>query len=425
MANSDNMTAEVTLTQHISRLWADTCTALAEMPRAARWFHIFWLSGPLILLIERSPADAWLTICALTFVVRAMVTRDGSWLRVFWVKAVFAFWAVCLLSAALSALPAYSLGEAFIWIRFPLFAMAACFWLGTDKRLLYAMMGSTMLGMVIMSGILLAEILIVGQQGGRLSWPYGDLVPGNYLAKAGLPAFSVLIALAVSSHRTIAIPAGLISLVTIAISVMTGERINFIIRACGGMLAAVVWKPKLGRLIGLVVIEVLAIFLLFLATPTLGNRFVDEFINQLPTQSDSPYLRVWNGGIDAFQSASVLGIGPDNYRMLCTQISADAADVECHTHPHNYYLQIAAETGLIGLVAGSVMIGSIIWFCFVSGIKNRDNVIAATAFVIPLGLFFPIQSTADFFGQWNNIFMWSAVALALSARNVVAERSSV
>jgi len=30
-------------------------------------------------------------------------------------------------------------------------------------------------------------------------------------------------------------------------------------------------------------------------------------------------------------------------------------------------------------------------------------------------LFFPIQSTGDFFGQWNNIFMWSAIALALAA----------
>ena len=57
--------------------------------------------------------------------------------------------------------------------------------------------------------------------------------------------------------------------------------------------------------------------------------------------------------------------------------------------------------------------------CLITSIKGRENVITATAFVIPFGLFFPIQSTADFFGQWNNIFMWSAVALALSARNLM------
>ena len=328
MANNDNMMVHMTLKSHILAVWVDAMDALAELPKASRYFHVFWLLGPLILLIERSPADVWLTICAIAFVLRAIIQRDGSWLRFFWVKAVFAFWGICLLSAALSELPSYSLGEAFIWIRFPLFAMASCFWLARDKRLLYAMMGMTMLGMIIMTGILTAEVLLVGQQGGRLSWPYGDLVPGNYLAKAGLPAFSILIALAVSTNRSIAVPAGLVSLFTIAISVMTGERINFIIRACGGMLAALVWKPRLGRLIGLLVIEFSAILLLFYATPTLGNRFIDRFISELPTQPDSPYLRVWNGGIDAFQSAPFLGIGPDNYRLLCTDISSGQSDVD-------------------------------------------------------------------------------------------------
>ena len=61
------------------------------------------------------------------------------------------------------------------------------------------------------------------------------------------------------------------------------------------------------------------------------------------------------------------------------------------------------------------MIISIIWAALAGWRQNRANVVAATAFVIPLGLFFPIQSTGDFFGQWNNIFMWSAIALALAA----------
>jgi len=39
---------------------------------------------------------------------------------------------------------------------------------------------------------------------------------------------------------------------------------------------------------------------------------------------------------------------------------------------------------------------------------------------VPLGFFFPIQSTADFFGQWNNIFMWSALSLALAAGNLLS-----
>ena len=32
----------------------------------------------------------------------------------------------------------------------------------------------------------------------------------------------------------------------------------------------------------------------------------------------------------------------------------------------------------------------------------------------PFCLFWPIATSGDFFGQWNNIFMWSAVALAVA-----------
>lgn len=420
MAYNDNMMANMTLSGLIVAVWSDTMAALAEMSKASRWFHVFWLMGPLILLIERSPADAWLTICALTFVFRTAIRRDGSWMKVFWVRAVFAFWGICLLSAALSELPAYSFGEAFIWIRFPLFAMASCFWLAKDKRLIYAMMSMTMFGMVLMTGILTAEVLIVGQQGGRLSWPYGDLVPGNYLAKAGLPAFCVLVALAVSKNRNVNSVAAAISFVTIVLSVITGERINFLIRACGGMLAGLVWRPKLKRYLILIMIEVLAVLTVFVASPKVGIHFVDNFIAQLPSNQDSPYYRVMNSGLIAYEESPILGIGTANYRILCADIMSGHNDVDCHTHPHNYFIQLLAETGIIGFVFGCVMLGAIICSCVRTSIKGRANVVMATSAIVPFGLFFPIQSTADFFGQWNNIFMWSAVALALSAKNLMA-----
>ena len=229
----------------------DARVAVSELPQWEKFAHIFWLLGPFILLIERTPADIWVTLLALTFVVRSIVKRDGDWLKHFWVRAGFAFWFWCIFAGAVSDFPAYSVGEAVAWFRFPMFAMATAFWLAKDTRLLYAMLVSTGIGLVVMCGILMAEILIVGQQGGRLSWPYGDLVPGNYVAKVGLPAFMIMVALAVSVKGRVAALLGVIALFTMAISVMTGERINFLIRACGGMLAGLVWKPNWGGILPL------------------------------------------------------------------------------------------------------------------------------------------------------------------------------
>ncbi|MCE2517539.1 MAG: O-antigen ligase family protein [Alphaproteobacteria bacterium] len=397
--------------------------ALAEKSGWGRAAHVFWLLGPFILLIERSPADLWLSLLALVFLGRSVARKDFSWLKVFWVRAVLVFWAVTLVSALASADPSYALGEALIWIRFPLFAMATVFWLAQDKRLLYAMLISTGLGMVAMCGILTAELIIVGQQHGRLSWPYGDLVPGNYLAKVGLPAFSIMVALAVSVRGRLAALLGTVGLATMVLSIMTGERVNFIIRACGGMLAGLVWRPKLGRYIILVLIEVAAVVLLFKSKPDVAERFIGTFIEHLPTGSHSPYYNTMKPGFLAFDSAPVLGIGTGNFRNMCADLVAGQPLLECHPHPHNFYIQLLGENGIIGLIAGTVMMWSIIATCFIAGRRNKANVVAATAFVVPLGLFWPIASTADFFGQWNNIFMWSALALALAATTLKSDRN--
>ena len=400
---------------------SDARAALTSLSPFQRAIHIFWLCGPFILLIERSPADLWLSVLALGFVVRSFLTKNWEWLSCFWVKASFIFWAWCIFAGAVSSLPAYSVTEAFIWIRFPLFAMATVFWLAKDKRLVHAMLFSTFLGLLIMCGILTAEILIEGQKGGRLMWPYGDLVPGNYVAKVGLPVFVIMVSLAVSANGRIAAVSGFIALFTMMISIMTGERINFIIRAFSGMLAALLWRPKWRRYLALVAIEALAVILLFQASPDVGNRFVNKFIEQLPIHSQSVYYKTMMPGVMAFEQSPITGIGTGNFRLMCDKITQNATNLECHPHPHNYYIQLAAETGIIGLVLGIIFMFSIIWACLKPSLKSRENIIIATAWVIPFAIFWPITSSADFFGQWHNIFIWSAIALALVSSRYDAE----
>ena len=52
--------------------------ALSELPRWERGVHLFWLAGPFILLIERSPADLWLSVIALIFAMRLILQRAGG-----------------------------------------------------------------------------------------------------------------------------------------------------------------------------------------------------------------------------------------------------------------------------------------------------------------------------------------------------------
>ena len=80
------------------RLIVDARTALADLPKWEKPVHVSAF-GAIFSLIERSPADAWLSILALAFAVRSLCQRDGTWLSHGWVRAAFIFWFVCLLSA--------------------------------------------------------------------------------------------------------------------------------------------------------------------------------------------------------------------------------------------------------------------------------------------------------------------------------------
>jgi O-antigen ligase len=421
MSASQKSWTDGTLLEDAQRLIADARTALKELPKWEKPFHIFWLLGPFFLLIERSPADAWLSILAVAFAVRSLCQRNGAWLAHGWVRAAFIFWFVCLLSASLSSAPTYALSEAVSWFRFPLFAMATVFWLGRDKRLIYAMLLSTGIGMMMMTGILTAEMLIEGQKGGRLTWPYGDLVPGNYLAKAGLPAFCVMVALAVGGNGKTSFLMGALASVSLALSVLAGERINLIIRLCAGVLAGISWKFAWRKFVLVSAGFSLVILSVLMFQGSVEGRFTTAILYDLPIGVDSDYYRVMGGGVMAFLDSPLLGIGTANYRDLCPDMLAEGSAFRCDNHPHNFYIQMLAETGILGFAAGFFMISALVITLFRAGRANNQNVAAATAYIVPLGLFFPLQSTADFFGQWNNIFLWSAVALSMAAVNLRAE----
>jgi O-antigen ligase len=272
---------------------------------------------------------------------------------------------------------------------------------------------------MIMTGILAAEILIEGQKNGRLLWPYGDLNPGNYLAKAGMPAFCVMVAFAFGARSKISLVMGALASFSLALSVLSGERINLILRVCAGLLAGVSWRVIWSRYVLFVALLLAILVALSGLQGGMGGRFTTAIFNDLPTGAGSDYYRVMGGGVMAFLEAPLLGIGTANYRDLCSDILPSESAFRCDNHPHNYYIQMLAETGILGFATGIFMICTIIWTLFRAGCANRQNIVGATAFIVPLGLFFPLQSTADFFGQWNNIFMWSAVALSMASVNLL------
>ena len=100
MSTSQKSWGDGTLWDDVKHVFLDTRSAFNDLPTWEKPFHMLWLLGPFILLIERSPADVWLSILALAFALRSLCQRDGTWLSCGWVRAAFVFWFVFLDSSS-------------------------------------------------------------------------------------------------------------------------------------------------------------------------------------------------------------------------------------------------------------------------------------------------------------------------------------
>ena len=58
--------------------------------------------------------------------------------------------------------------------------------------------------------------------------------------------------------------------------------------------------------------------------------------------------------------------------------------------------------------------GSIIFTCYKARKENFNCPMSATAFIVPLAFFFPIQQTGSFYSQWGNLFIWFAIGFAVA-----------
>jgi O-antigen ligase len=73
-------------------------------------------------------------------------------------------------------------------------------------------------------------------------------------------------------------------------------------------------------------------------------------------------LAHWIAGLNMFRAHPVLGVGAGNYDAAYARYTTHLATwPEALGHAHNYYINVAAETGIIGLLAFAAVTVSMVW----------------------------------------------------------------
>lgn len=152
------------------------------------------------------------------------------------------------------------------------------------------------------------------------------------------------------------------------------------------------------------------------------NVFSYQEIDSIP----NTYIKEIETGILTWQQNKVFGGGIKSFYYSCTKIESLAMNkyggTSCNTHPHNYYLQIASELGLIGLLLVSLIFLAILVTAIKAVFYSKDLFVKHSLFlpffIVFLTEIFPFKTTGSFFTSGNATFLFFVIAFIVGLESL-------
>ena len=270
-------------------------------------------------------------------------------------------------------------------------------------------------------------------QGRKLSGPFGDeLIAGGFIQRYSLFAF-FLIPIFFKDHNLNKYNKYLIPVLFIIFFsslVLSGNRMPTLLFLFSIFLILVFQKNTRKFLLPFLIIFSIIFSILFKSNELIRNNFLNLYgqvsiITKLTIEKDffnknSPqYLKEFTTFYHTWLMNKYIGGGIKNFRYYChyrPSIEKNAKFI-CNMHPHNYYLEILTETGIVGFLIITLIFLNITFlslvkkYFFTSNLKN-NNIIIPFIFLF-LAEIFPLKSTGSFFTTGNSTYIFLIIGILI------------
>ena len=174
----------------------------------------------------------------------------------------------------------------------------------------------------------------------------------------------------------------------------------------------------------------LTIVVTFLSSDRLYKRYVGDLINQLKVPSkilhnynnNDFYLfteahdAMFKTAYKMFTNKPLFGHGTKVFRIKCKEkiFSSHNPNYSCNTHPHNYYIQMLAENGVIGFI---FLFITFFYFLiiFIKNFFSNDSKMHLNLIILSNLIFlWPLIPHGNFFNNWISIIFYLSLGIFCS-----------
>jgi len=148
----------------------------------------------------------------------------------------------------------------------------------------------------------------------------------------------------------------------------------------------------------------------------------------------SPHIRLFLTAIDTWKKNIIFGNGIKSFRVDCSKLQSLEYNLGedimkfkknrlCSNHPHNYYLEILTETGIVGffifLILGLLFIFFILKNLKVFKKNNIENLVLLGSTISLILEIIPFKVSGSIFTTNNTTYIILLLAIILSYRKLV------